>query len=119
MELALQGSGFEVFNLRTCNRPQHFSEAAIEVNAHAVFVSSINGEGEYWCANFRGHFEPLGLSDLILYVGGNLIVGNRPEHEVIALFRGYGFDRVYHRHADIETAIADLERDLEHGSPER
>ena len=53
MQLALEESGFQVFNLRTRNRPEHFCQAALEVNAHAVFVSSLNGEGEHWCADFR------------------------------------------------------------------
>ena len=43
MQLALEESGFRVFNLRTRNRPEHFCQAALEVNAHAVFVSSLNG----------------------------------------------------------------------------
>lgn len=116
MQLALEGAGYDVFNLRTCNRPQHFSEAAIEVNAHAVFVSSLNGEGEFWCSNFRRHFDSIGLKSIILYVGGNLVVGNRSQVDVIALFREYGFNRVYHQRTDIEAAIANLEKDLEYGT---
>ena len=40
IQLALEESGFQVFNLRTRNRPEHFCQAALEVNAHAVLVSS-------------------------------------------------------------------------------
>ena len=42
-------------------KPLAGGEAAIEVNAHAVFVSSLDGEGEFWCANFRRPFadEPI------------------------------------------------------------
>src|SRR5687767_5007536 len=70
MQLALEESGFQVFNLRTRNRPEHFCQAALEVNADAVFVSSLNGEGEYWCANFRDRFDKVGLPHILLYVGG-------------------------------------------------
>ena len=112
MQLALEESGLAVFNLRTRNRPEHFCEAALEVNAHAVFVSSINGEGEYWCADLRRHFEAAGLGHVLLYVGGNVVVGNRPQDEVVALFTRYGFDRVYHQQPDISVAIADLHEDL-------
>lgn len=119
MQLALEESGCRVFNLRTRNRPEHFSQAALEVNAHAVFVSSLNGEGEHWCADFRRRFEVLGLDRTLLYVGGNVVVGSRPEEEVVALFRSYGFDRVYHRRPDIGAAIADLFRDLGHGHTQR
>ena len=115
MELALEQSGYDVFNLRTRNRPGHFSEAALEVNADAVFVSSLNGEGEYWCVNFRKQFAAHGLSDTLLYVGGNLVVGERPESDVVSIFKGYGFDRVYYQKPDIDQAIADLDKDLGHG----
>jgi len=117
MQLALQESGFRVFNLRTRNRPEHFCEAALEVNAHAVFVSSLNGEGEYWCSDFRRRFADVGLGHVLLYVGGNIIVGNRPQDEVVHIFRGYGFDRVFHQQPDISVAIAALQEDLKHGAP--
>lgn len=115
MQLALEESGFQVFNLRTRNRPEHFCQAALEVNAHAIFVSSLNGEGEYWCADFRQRLDALGLHGVLLYVGGNIVVGSRPEPEVVAQFKGYGFDRVYHQRPDIGAAIADLLEDLKHG----
>jgi methylaspartate mutase sigma subunit len=119
MQLALEESGCHVFNLRTRNRPEHFCQAALEVNAHAVFVSSLNGEGEYWCADFRERLRAMGLGDVLLYVGGNVVVGNRAEAEVVALFQGYGFDRVYHQRPDIGAAIVDLFEDLKNGSPQR
>jgi methylaspartate mutase sigma subunit len=114
MQLALEESGFQVFNLGTRNRPSHFRQAALEVNAHAVFVSSLNGEGEYWCADFRGQFADVGLENILLYVGGNLVVGKRPQEDVVKTFKSYGFDRVYHQQRDIGVAIADLAEDLKH-----
>ena len=119
MQLALEESGFRVFNLRARNRPEHFSQAALEVNAHAVFVSSLNGEGEYWCNDFRKRFTDLALEDILLYVGGNIIVGNRPQDEVTRIFKQYGFDRVYHQKPDISLAIADLQEDLKRGPAQR
>jgi methylaspartate mutase sigma subunit len=115
MHLALEECGFQVFNIRTRNRPEHFFQAALEANAHAVFVSSLNGEGEYWCADFRRQFTEAGLENILLYVGGNVVVGNRPADEVTAPFRGYGFDRVYHHQPDIGVAIDDLLEDLKRG----
>jgi methylaspartate mutase sigma subunit len=115
MQLALEESGFQVFNLRTRNRPEHFCQAALESNAHAVFVSSLNGEGEYWCADFRQRFDDVGMGEVLLYVGGNIVVGKRPMDEVVALFRSYGFDRIYHQQPDIGMAIADLLEDLGRG----
>ncbi len=119
MQLALEESQLRVFNLRTRNRPESFVQAALEVNAHAVFVSSLNGEGEHWCADFRQRFIEIGLPDVVLYVGGNVVVGTRPEPEVVELFKGYGFDRVYHQRPDIGAAIADLFEDLRTQSDQR
>jgi methylaspartate mutase sigma subunit len=119
MQLALVESGFRVFNLRTRNRPEHFAQAALEVNAHAVFVSSLNGEGEYWCADFRRRFDALGLPGIRLYVGGNIVVGTRDPAEVAQVFKGFGFDRVYHQQPDIGVAIEHLKEDLRHGASER
>jgi methylaspartate mutase sigma subunit len=115
MQLALEESGFTVFNLRTRNRPEHFCQAALEVNAHAVFVSSLNGEGEYWCSNFRKQFSDVGLGHILLYAGGNIVVGKRRQEDVVRLFKQYGFDRVYHQQPDISIAIADLYEDLGYG----
>ena len=119
MQLALEESGCQVFNLRTRNRPENFCEAALEVNADAIFVSSLNGEGEYWCADFRTRLQTKGLGHVLLYVGGNVVVGNRPEAEVVALFKSYGFDRVYHQRPDIAAAIVDLFKDFENGASQQ
>jgi methylaspartate mutase sigma subunit len=116
MQLALEESGFQVFNLRTRNRPEHFCQAALEVNADAIFVSSLNGEGEYWCADFRRQFTEADLGHVLLYVGGNLVIGKRPKDEVMKLFKRYGFDRVYHQESDIGVAIGDLQEDLKNGA---
>lgn len=119
MQLALEESGFDVFNIRTRNRPHHFCHAAIETNADAVFVSSLNGEGEYWCSGFRRQFEENGMSHILLYVGGILVVGNRSNTDVSELFLGYGFDRVYHNSRGLDQAILDINKDLSHGNPEQ
>jgi len=119
MQLALEESGFQVFNLRARNRPEEFCQAALEVNADAVFVSSLNGEGEYWCADLRSLFRQYGLEHVLLYVGGNIVVGDRRKDEVVKLFKQFGFDRVYHQEPDIGVAIKDLQEDLTRGASQR
>jgi methylaspartate mutase sigma subunit len=117
MQLALEEAGFSVFNLRTRNLPEHFCQAALEVNAHAVFVSSINGEGEHRCTGMRERFRRAGLGHTLLYAGGNLVVGKRSREAVEQQFKGYGFDRVYYQETDISVAIAHLKKDLaDHGA---
>jgi len=115
IQLALEESGFCVFNLRTRNRPEHFCQAALEVNAHAIMVSSLNGEGEYWCSDFRKQFVDIGMGHVILYVGGYIVVGNRCQEDVDRLFKQFGFDRVYHQRPDISSTITDLREDLKNG----
>lgn len=116
LQLALEESGCRVFNLRMRNRPETFAQAALEVNAHAVFVSSLNGEGEHWCSDFRSRFIEIGLPKILLYVGGNIVVGKRDPAEVLRRFREFGFDRVYHQQPDIGIALTDLQEDLKNGA---
>ena len=73
---------------------------------HAVFISSLNGGAEYWCSGFRGHFSDVGLNDILLYVGGNIVVGKRFQEEVVGLLKGFGFDRVHHQLFEIRVAIS-------------
>jgi methylaspartate mutase sigma subunit len=35
------------------------------------------------------------LENIVLYIGGNLVIGKRPFEEVEALFKEMGFDRVF------------------------
>jgi len=112
IQLVLEDEGYQVFNLGVRRRPEHFRDAALEVDADAVFVSSLNGEGEYWCVDFRRHFIQVGIPNVLLYVGGNLVVGKRAPAIVEQMFKGFGFDRVYHQTSNINAALADLRKDL-------
>jgi len=53
-----------------------------------------------------------GLGDVLLYIGGNLMVGRHEHREVEEKFKKLGFDRVYPPDADLEAAINDLKEDL-------
>ena len=110
--LGLTEVGFNVCNLGTNNTPEDFVDAVCETSAAAVLVSSINGEGEYWCINFREHFRKRGIENILLYIGGNLVVGERKKSEVINLFESYGFDRVFYQTTTISQAIQILSKDL-------
>jgi methylaspartate mutase sigma subunit len=115
IEIGLRELGFDAYNLGTNNLPEDFVAASLEVEAHAVLVSSINGEGEYWCAHFRPRFTEAGLDDILLYIGGNLVIGDRNEDEVVGLFRSFGFDRVFYRTRNLTAALRQLAGDLSHG----
>ncbi|MCI0441331.1 MAG: methylaspartate mutase subunit S [Chloroflexi bacterium] len=111
--IGLADAGFCAFNLGTYNTVDDFVEAAVEVEADAVLVSSLNGEGEHWCENFRQRFEAQGMGDIVLYIGGNLVVGDRDEAEVVPLFESWGFDRVFYRHADFNEVFRLLREDIQ------
>ena len=103
----LEQLGISVVNLGVMVSQDEFIDATIETGADAILVSSIYGHGEIDCAGFRDRCVERGLADILLYVGGNLIVGKRDFSQIEALFRGMGFDRVFRPSVDL-TAVADL-----------
>lgn len=105
-------NGVEVVNLGVMVSQDEFIDAAIETSADAILVSSIYGHGEIDCAGFRERCIERGVEDLLLYVGGNLMVGKRAFAEVEAVFKGMGFDRVYPPSVDLRDVVADLNLDM-------
>ncbi len=112
LAIGLAECGFRPYNLGTSNEVDDFVDAALETGAHAVLVSSINGEGESACVGLGERFAAAGLADVRRYAGGNLVVGDRASSEVELLFRGYGFHRVFHRPATLAPVFAALHHDL-------
>ncbi len=65
-------------NLGVMVSQDEFIDAAIETSAAAILVSSLYGQGELDCAGFRDRCVERGLENILLYVGGNLVVGKTP-----------------------------------------
>ncbi|MBI2858152.1 MAG: methylaspartate mutase subunit S [Chloroflexi bacterium] len=104
---------FDVVNLGTLVDQEEFISAAIETNARAILVSSLYGHGEIDCQGFRQKCTEAGLGDIILYVGGNLVVGaKRSWKRVESTFKKMGFNRVYPQTVQLEQVLADLKKDL-------
>lgn len=112
LEYALTESGFKVANLGIFNSQEDFIKAAIETNAKAILVSSLYGQGELDCQGFRDKCEEAGLKDILLYIGGNLVIGKQEWPDVESRFKAMGFNRVYPPETMPENAIADLKKDL-------
>jgi methylaspartate mutase sigma subunit len=112
---ALHDRGFMVYNLRTNNTMDDFVDAVTETEAQAILMSSLNGEAENWCRNARAHLADAGFGDILLYIGGNIVVGERNKEQVEALFRNYGFDRVFYGAVDFNHVLDLLEKDLRYG----
>jgi methylaspartate mutase sigma subunit len=114
LEHALRAHGATVISLGVLTPPRDFVEAAVESAAHAVFVSSSNGHAPIVCVGLRDRFVEAGLGDIVLYLGGNLVVGGATDWPAVeASFVKMGFDRVFPPRASIEAAVDALLADLE------
>ena len=91
---------------------EEYINAAIETGADAIIVSSLYGHGELDCKGFRDRCNEAGLEGILLYAGGNLVVGKTPFEEIEQRFKSMGFDRVYPPGTDPEVDIEDLKTDL-------
>lgn len=112
LDYAFTEAGFEVINIGVLSSQEEFIEAAIETDADAIIVSSLYGHGEIDCRGMRDKCNEAGLEGILLYVGGNIVVGKQNWDEVHARFKAMGFDRVYKPGTPPEVDIADLRRDL-------
>ena len=112
LDHAFTEAGFEVVNVGVLSSQEDFINAAIETNASAILVSSLYGHGEIDCRGLREKCEEAGLKDIILYAGGNLVVGKQNWEEVEKRFLDMGFDRVYGPGTSPDEGINDLKKDL-------
>jgi methylaspartate mutase sigma subunit len=93
--MALEEAGYRVVALGALTPAEEFIHAAVETAADAILVSSLYGQGELDCRGFRDLCIEAGLEDILLYVGGNLVVGKQPWPEVEKRFIELGFDRAF------------------------
>ncbi|MFW6284843.1 MAG: methylaspartate mutase subunit S [Bacillota bacterium] len=112
IEHVLKEHGFNVVNIGVLSSQEDFINAAIETDAKAMLVSSLYGHGEMDCKYMRENCEEAGLDDILLYVGGNIVVGKQDFKDVEERFKKMGFNRVYPPGSDIEKAVEDLKKDL-------
>jgi len=95
LSMALEDAGYRVVSLGALTPAADFIRAAIETAADAILVSSLYGQGELDCRGFRDLCIEAGLDDILLYVGGNLVVGKQPWDAVERRFLDMGFDRAF------------------------
>ena len=112
LQHAFEEAGFEVVNLGVMVSQEEYIAAAIETNADAILVSSLYGHGELDCRGLRDKCDESGLKDILLYVGGNIVVGKQPFDEVEKRFKAMGFDRVFGPGTAPETTVAAIYEDL-------
>ena len=112
IELSLNARGFEVFNLGVNTYLEEFFDAAVETGAEILLISSLNGEAEGWAREvklLKSKYKT--LDNLVMMIGGNLVVGTAPAEEIVPRYKNYGFDLVFHQ-VDLNTGLDTLEEYL-------
>ena len=112
IELSLDARGFEVFNLGVNTYLEEFFDAAVETNADVLLISSLNGEAEGWAREvklLKSKYKT--LDNLVMMIGGNLVVGTADAETIVPKYKKYGFDLVFHQ-VDLSTGLDILEKYL-------
>lgn len=112
LDYAFSQAGFKVINIGVLATQEEFIHAAIETNADVLLVSSLYGHGEMDCRGLREKCQEMGIGDILMYVGGNLVVGKQDFESVRKRFLAMGFNRVYPPGTMPEAPIEDLRKDL-------
>lgn len=119
LTMALEKAGYRVVSLGALTPAADFVKAAVETAADAILVSSLYGQGELDCRGFRDLCVEAGLERILLYVGGNLVVGKRSWDETHKTYLGMGFDRAAPPGTRIETVLEWLAADFAAREPGR
>ncbi|EHM51651.1 methylaspartate mutase subunit S [Yokenella regensburgei] len=112
MERVFTEFGFHVTNLGVMVSQDEYIDAAIETGADAIIVSSIYGHGDTDCLGMRDRCIERGVGDILLYVGGNLVVGKYDFNEVEPKFKAMGFDFVMPPHQELEPLCDQIVQDV-------
>ena len=112
LEHALREAGFRIVSLGAQVPQVDFVEAAVETKADAILVSSLGGHARILVPGLREKCEETGLKDILLYIGGQLIIGESKWEDSEKVFKDLGLNRVYPPGIDISKVIEDLELDI-------
>lgn len=112
LDHSFTNAGFNVINIGVLSSQEDFINAAIETKADAILVSSLYGQGEIDCKGLRQKCDEAGLEGIILYVGGNIVVGKQNWPDVEQRFLDMGYNRVYAPGTAPEVGIEHLKQDL-------
>ena len=88
IDLSLRARGFEVFNLGVNTYLEEFFDACVETGADVLLISSLNGEAEGWGREVKGlKAKYKHLDDLIMMIGGNLVVGSGNAEVIVPRYK--------------------------------
>lgn len=117
IDLSLKARGYEVYNLGVNTYLEEFFDAVVETGAEVLMISSLNGEAEGWGREvklLKSKYK--NLDDVIMMIGGNLVVGSGNTQEIVARYKKYGFDLVCHQ-VDLNTGLDLLQELIEQRFP--
>jgi methylaspartate mutase sigma subunit len=84
----------------------------VETGADILLISSLNGEAEGWSREIKLlKSKYKNLDNLVMMIGGNLVVGSADAETIIPKYKNYGFDLVFHQ-VDLNTGLDTLEEFL-------
>ena len=112
LEHALRNAGYKIVALGAQTPQEEFINASKETNADAILVSSLSGHASVLVAGLKDKCIEAGMKDILLYLGGQLIIGEWEWPDVEKMYKDMGFDRVYPPDVDVAQVIKDLEADL-------
>lgn len=110
---ALRDAGFNVIGLGVCIPQEEFVDAAVESAADAIWVTSMYGHALLDAEGLRERCQEAGIGDILLYIGGMLVVGKHDWAEVKTQFEELGFNRAYPPNTLPDVAISDVQLDLQ------
>ena len=105
IEHTLKKEGFEVINIGVLSSQEDFINAAVESDADMILVSSLYGHGDMDCRGLREKCIEAGIGDILLFVGGNIVVGKQEFSDVEKRFLDMGYDRAFPPNTPIESII--------------
>jgi methylaspartate mutase sigma subunit len=111
VEHALRDAGFRIVSLGAQVSQERYIEAATETNADAILVSSLGGHASILVPGLREKCDEAGLKNILLYLGGQLIIGDMKWEDSVKMFKDVGFDRVYPSDVRLSQVIDDLDAD--------
>jgi methylaspartate mutase sigma subunit len=112
LEHALKNAGFKIAALGVQVSQEDFVNAAIETKADVIMVSSLSGHAKILTPGLREKCTEAGLTNILLYLGGQLVIGREPWENTEATFKSIGFNRVYPTNTLPRQVISDLQADL-------
>ncbi|MBI2848075.1 MAG: methylaspartate mutase subunit S [Chloroflexi bacterium] len=112
LEHALRSAGFKVVPLGVQVPQQDFINAAKETDADAILVSSLAGHASILMEGFRDKCVEAGLSSVLIYLGGMLVIGDAKWEDTEKMFKKMGVSRVYPPTVLPGEVISDLVVDI-------